>query len=251
MDTNRTVTIRTFVLALLITLSPSLASGESLRISWEPYPPYEYIENGTLKGTSTDLINEVCKRLNITPVYIEQPFTRALSDIRTGHVDAVYCLISKPDRKEYLFYPNEIIGEAIAGIMSRDDTQIKFNSNRDLKEFTIGVVRGYSYGKTFDNLKLNKMVVGDNTHLLKLLDNRRVDLVVGDYNVLAHLHEEAHYSWGLDFLLETNRSPYYIAFSKQMGQRGKDITQAFDRELRQIKAEKAHQMQRANQPPSE
>lgn len=233
-----TIGLHALTFLLVVAFCPRLAAGEELLVSWEPYPPYEYSEDGVVKGTSTALINEVCKRLNITPVYVEQPFARALLDIQAGNINAVYCLVRKPEREKFLYYPRENIGEAVAGIISRDDSNIEVASFSELKKYSVGVVRGYSYGKGFDSLELNKLVVANNEHLLKLLDNRRVDLVVGNYNVLSYLHQQAGFKWKLNFLYETNRSPYYIAFSKKMGKRGQRLALAFDRELKRIKTQK-------------
>lgn len=224
-------------LVLFLVLLPVVALAQDLLISWEPYPPYEYEENGVVRGESTDLVNEVCSRLNLTPVYVNQPFVRALADIKTGDVDGVFCLIRQPEREEYLYYPSESIGEAVAGIVVREDSGNELQSLSDLHKYKVGVVRGYLYEKDFDSLHgLDKTIVGENEHLLKLLESKRVDAIVGDYNVLKFLHQKGGYDWKMEILKVTNRAPYYIAFSKKLGEKGRILAADFDRELKKIKA---------------
>lgn len=226
-----------FGILLSVLLLPSMVQAESLRLAYEEYPPYEYVEGGQLVGTSIWLINEVCRRLGLEPEYVHAPFARALYDAKTGDVDGLFSIFYKSERTDFLYYPSEALGKTVTAIVVRDDSSVRIDSLEDIRQYTIGAVRGYSHGEDVDAMEgLNITEVASNAILLKMLGSGRIEMALCNIDVLSHLHSLKDYDWTIKTLKTLQTRPIYIGFSKSLGPRGKQLADDFDREIKNIRA---------------
>lgn len=118
-------------------------------LTWvtEEYPPYNYTENGKLKGIAVDVLREVWKRIGIKKTEKDitvYPWARA---VKTMEMNKGCCLFSTTitsRRKNILGYKffSPIPGKDESGnhIIAPKSSQIKIKSQEDLKKYRIGVV---------------------------------------------------------------------------------------------------------------
>ena len=66
--------------------------AETLEFVFSDFPPFEYIENGSSVGINKEIIEEACRRLDVTPVFRQLPWKRALEYVKEGSADAVFSL---------------------------------------------------------------------------------------------------------------------------------------------------------------
>jgi len=97
------------------------------------------------------------------------------------------------------------------------------------------VVLGYSYGAAFDQEHaLRRDVSMDNQTLLKKLELRRYRLVVSDEHVI-HYYARQDHAPELETILQLSDNPQYLAFSKQLGQRGQHLAEQFSQVIRAMR----------------
>ena len=106
----------------------------------------------------------------------------------------------------------------------------------DLHNYSVGVVSSYVYGKAFDDLVGLEKKEAQSTHqLVKMLLNRRVDVVVGSENVLRYLLKKQGKLDQVEVLYKLNSEPLYLFFSRARGQEAKDLAQRFSKAIWSMK----------------
>jgi len=161
-------------------------------IKWytEEYPPYNYVENGNLKGISVDLLLAAWKKmgLNKTAKDIKVvPWARGVKMVKTKPGTCLFATTITSERKDVLgwkfVYPIPLVNEEPENhVIARKDKNISFDSIEDLKKYKgrFGVVRGdvgegLLIGAGVNSAKLDK--AANPVSLVKKLDKGRYDLI--------------------------------------------------------------------------
>ena len=129
------------------------------------------------------------------------PWARSVKMVERGKIDILFpeyfIEASAPsdtytDKKriELLALSNKYPGGEVAFLKRRNES-VKFDGDlNSLKGLTIGVVRGYQNTPEFDAMMdakfFNTIQAVDELQLMKLLVNKRVELIVGDPRVFFH-----------------------------------------------------------------
>lgn len=225
-----------------------LHAQTSFKIGISDDPPYEYLlENGTVAGMATEIITEILKEMNITEYKIELlPWKRALEDLTTGDIRALYSIGHTEERAQVYYYPDEPLFETtwIFFIRQEDKDTLRFTSLDDLKGKQIGVVRGYKYTPAFWEFvkrEQNYEEVTIDEQNYKKLEIGRVDYVLGDYLTGVFLAKKLGITQRIfaltDNPLET--VPLYIAFSKKGVQQ--EFVENFSNTLKAFKTGEQYQ----------
>lgn len=226
------------VFGLTLLALPAAHAGSYRFVSLEN-PPYEYTENGVIKGLAVEIVKETFKLMN-HEVQIEiYPWARSIEMFKNGEVDAIFTFFKTPERETFTFYSNEIILSQKISLWVKKDSEIVFDG--DLSKLfgqRIGVLRKVSYGDKFDaavkngNIKVSESyTTGDCINLLK---NQRVDIWVSNY--LGAVFELK--KMGLDrdvkeLLPEIQEIPTYIGFSRKNNLEG--LRDDFDKAFLELK----------------
>lgn len=202
-----------------VLVAPSQAVPQPIKIGRQhDYPPYIFTQGDKTTGVSVELAEAVFERLEIEITYEKLPFTRMLAYGKSGDVDAVMLVFKTPEREAFLSYPTHHLANEENAFVTLKGTEVAYFGNlRDLQDYTIGVVRGFSYGRAFDqsNYIRRREVIDDET-LLKMLVNDRFKVAVGSKFVLNYHADRLGVLEQLTFLepdLFTSK-PLYIGFSK-------------------------------------
>ena len=136
-----------FLLAFALVLATACGekSGEKkvLKMATEAtFPPYEYRENGEIKGIDVDIVREIAKRNGYTSEVIDMKFDAVITSVQTKKADIAAAGITvTEDRRKmvdfsipYVRSYQSIILLKSSGVKSKDDLA------RD--KFRIGVQQG-------------------------------------------------------------------------------------------------------------
>lgn len=228
--------IATTLYVVVLLSCPALA--EELVFGFENYPPYEYMEGNEAQGTSVDMVRKASLRLRYTPVFQLTPWSRAIMDAEEGKIHGIMSLARNREREEYLYYADEPLGHAVVVLLVRNDSGIVIDSLHELQAYTVGVVRDYVYGESFDGLELpTKAAALNDRLLLKLLEHGRVDVAVINVHVYRFIAEQEGHDFNIRVLREVGHIPLHLAFSKKGGGRARMLAQQFSDVLRQLKSE--------------
>ncbi|MDY0362631.1 MAG: transporter substrate-binding domain-containing protein [Desulforegulaceae bacterium] len=197
------------------------------------YPPYYMVDtNGETKGLFSDVIGIIAKKLNLDVKYLGYSWSGSLNAVKEGKADAIIPVSKSPEREKYInFFDNIIANEKIAFFVLKQ-SKIKFEGNfENIKNYKIGVVKNYYYGKKFDSCNcLVKDVSYNEEELIKRLIAGRTDIIVGDeFVILYHLK---NFGYGKKVrVLKPYLSivPSYIGFSVKSDKF--KIAEKFSREL--------------------
>jgi polar amino acid transport system substrate-binding protein len=207
---------------------------EKISFTATDFPPYVMVEGEEIFGYNVDVLREVCKRLGVKPEIEVLPWERALQMVKFGKADGIFMPVYTKERAEYMYFTSESSGTEKIAIMAKKGSGITASTLTDLQGMKIGIVRGYSYGKEFDNYKgFIKDISNSNEILLKKLAVGRNQVVASDEAVLKHYARKVGVE--VEIILRLFSNPHYIGFTKTLGKISEERAKRFSSALRQVK----------------
>jgi len=183
-----------FLIVTLLYSASGFAAGKRFTFITVDFPPYygaELPNNGW--------VSEVVKTaLEIQKYEVEFKFsswTDALEYTGGGDYDALLGAYRTNERTKNYFF-SAPIGQVRTGFFKKKGTDIKFTELPELKDYKIGVVKGYATSKKFDAADyLKKIPVGNLDEGLKMLYEGKLDLMadsksVGNYRLTEFLEKD-------------------------------------------------------------
>ena len=137
---------------ILIAASTS-AYACKLTFAWDPWAPYQMIENGKLTGFDIELFNGVAKKAGCEVTYREQSWTRSMEDLKSGKLDMVGGASYTEDRKMLYNFSDAYRLEKMSLFIRKDDAnRLQLNRISDIiaADMKVSVVKDYTYGDEFD-----------------------------------------------------------------------------------------------------
>jgi polar amino acid transport system substrate-binding protein len=178
-------------LAFALLLGAGVAVARDLIVLATPEEPYKFEENGVFKGIDIEVLDEVMRRLGLRySVELVESGTRIQQEARAGRADILLLFSRKPDREEYLIYPQESYIDISWHffIRAENEGKITFESFEDLKGLQIGITQDFAYTPEFLNSDLDFQTVPSNNLQIGMLLAGRVDVV--PMNTISTLYEE-------------------------------------------------------------
>ncbi|MBU3917199.1 transporter substrate-binding domain-containing protein [bacterium] len=160
--------------ALMINL---LSNAQSVTLGYVDFPPYEFEStDGRAEGVLVEIVQTVFQKADIPLELKFLPFQRALTTAQAGTIDGLFNFYKNPERLEHFDYSYPVINNPLVLFVMKDST-LTFNGNLDsLSGKKIGVLRGYTYGKDFDDNSLFvKDISSSHPSNLKKLALGRID----------------------------------------------------------------------------
>lgn len=231
----------TFNIVLLVSLlTTTISFAVPLELVTLQYPPYEYEENGEVKGIAVEIIQKAFKRMQQPISITVLPWARAIHKIEHGEADAIFTAFKTSERETFAEFSNEILMPQIVSLFVKKNSRIVFDGNiSKLSQYQFGAVRKVSYGESFDTavknevLKNIQLVTIGKQNFLKLLRDR-IDIVVSNkYGALDILKQLNKLDMVQELSPELQSIPSYIAFSKKRNLSA--IRDKFDATLKQMK----------------
>jgi len=158
----------------------------------DPYPPYQYMEGGTVRGVDHDIIAAAFKEHGIDTRTRLLPWDDCIQVLRDGMADGVFQIVCTPKReREYIF--SKPLRAAKTVFYKRAEDPISFDRNEvgvfeQLTKCRVGVMRGYSYNRLIDGLGESfRIEVDSHKALLTGLVGAEFDLAIIDRGVAEYL----------------------------------------------------------------
>lgn len=180
----------------------SLLASETVKVIFMPAEPwYLKAENGSLTGICVEQASLLIREAGYEPEFIELPWTRALSDMRSGQLDMMLNLSKTAEREEYIQFLGEMAREQNVILLHKDFADVPLNSLDDLAKDDLrwGIRQDVFYTEEF-----NARLSGDpefRTHFesqpkimlnLEKVRNKRIHGTIGEINVIKYAwHRDA------------------------------------------------------------
>lgn len=182
-------------------------------LEWEPYVGSTLPQNGYVGR----VVREAFARAGHEVRFLFLPWVRVLDSASHGEVDAYGPEYFEPKLQDRFVFSDPFPGGPL-GLFALADSEISFRTVRDLRPYTIAVVRGYVNTPEIDSADyLHKQYVTSDSLGLQMLMNRRVDLVVADKYVGRRLLSEMYPARQVevDFLSPPlANKPLYLCFPR-------------------------------------
>nr|WP_295776229.1 transporter substrate-binding domain-containing protein [Rhodoferax sp.] len=130
---------------------PGIAWADSFRLVTFEYPPYEYTENGEVKGLAVDIVREAFKLMNHEAVIEILPWPRCQVLFERGEVDGIFTFFQNDERQAFTLYSKEVVVTQTIALWVLKNTKIEFNGDLTrLQPYQFGITSKTSYGERFD-----------------------------------------------------------------------------------------------------
>jgi polar amino acid transport system substrate-binding protein len=205
-----------FVTMLLLAVI-GIAFAAPIKIVTSPWPPYEFNDNGQLKGTDVDVIREAFSRMGI-PVKIEMyPWSRCLKMVQSGEAEGIFTLSKNPKREKFLIYPEEVINYSENVFFYNKKKPFEFDGTvESLKGRLIGTTRNYNYRDDFMKSNLFKRDDADSDMAgIRKIANGRDDLFICDKLVGSSLAKKEGLLSKISYIkTPLSKKKMFLAFRK-------------------------------------
>ncbi len=215
----------------------SLAQDKTVRVVSLSWPPYygQYLPDYGLSGK---IVAAAFKKQGWDVNFYVRAWVQCLEMLKKGEFEAVPNAYFTEERAQIYHYSDPYLDCPIV-FFKKKDQDISWKTYEDLKDYRIGVVRGYANPEAFDKADfLTKRVARDPVLNFKKLLLKQVDLIVSEKFVGTHImntklpeHEKGLFE-PISPPLDTIK--LYVLFSKKVpGIQAK--IDAFNTGLKQIK----------------
>lgn len=231
--------MRILKLAIFFSLIFSISAKEIvLKVLTEDLRPYNYEENGEIRGISTDLVKNILKKSGYKYTLELYPWARAYKTAMTEENVLIYSMIRTESRKKLFNWIGTISQKRFYFYKLKKRTDIKINKLEDALNYQIGCLYedfGHQYlkNKGFPNLEV---VYKRDTNFHKLLRGR-IDLLPYDelsfrYNLIKLKLDPKLFSKA--FMISDLNEAFYLAASKKTD---KEVIYRLRELLKEIKPE--------------
>ena len=229
----------------IVLLSAAIVyAGEKITIVSTDYPPHIWQEGKEVKGLRVELLSELFKRMGYQYIPRIVPWKRAIKEVKYGEVEGIGSIWYKPEREDFLYYPEFTFNIEILGIYQPvGSKEISYRSLEDFKGLQIGVIMGFSYPKAFlESTLFERQEVHSDELNFRKLAYKRVHAVISDSIVADYKIRRL----GLQDQIFRNKNNYnegiwgYIAFSKK-NPKGKKLAAEYDRFIQELIKEDFYQ----------
>jgi polar amino acid transport system substrate-binding protein len=207
----------------------------TVRLVADPYPPYQFTEEGIVKGIDHDAIVAAFAESDMVVETQLLPWQECIERMQKRRADGIFQIVRSSEREGQFLYSLPL-RTAETAFFSRDDRHISLNKDRNLtrqiSNLKLGVLSGYSYVPEVDDLSEDvKIFVESQEMLFYGLFERKFDLMVMDVGVAWYLQRRMN----LRGLKQAEDCVFlrslYVAFQKDRG----DLVDVFNRGLEKVK----------------
>ncbi|MDP7592188.1 MAG: transporter substrate-binding domain-containing protein [Litorilituus sp.] len=207
------------------------------------YFPFNYQENGQMKGFSIDILDYFKAHSKYDFEFIVRPWPRTLYGVAQGKIDLILTLFKTPKREQEYHFIDPYYGYEANQLFTLVGNKFEFNGElKQLQPYSIGTTRDYSYGEAFDQADyLNKLPALKEEVLLKLLLGNRVDLIIGNPLIFNRIISKKSLTSQIKVLEPyIATTPVHMALTKKR-EDSQEIQQIFEQLTQQLKASPYYQ----------
>lgn len=132
-----------------------------LLVGADPYPPYQFVENGEIKGIDYEVVRDIINSMGYIGVFVIQEWSIIEELFNQKRLDVAFQVTKTPEREKKWVFSSEKLRDAKEVIVSFEKCRYDFNNLKEFVEYVkqehlkLGVMKGYRYGEPIDSLPMN------------------------------------------------------------------------------------------------
>jgi len=225
-----------FLSLLFLFITSGFAEEKKLTAVFPTWEPYGYVENDKATGFEIEIFQSVANKMGFRVEFLHQPWKRCLYSMKQNRADVVISALKTKERESFLIYPEEPISISQTAFFTTINKSINFNGSYDtLKNYTIGVTNGFSYGPDFDSCTfLIKDGSTESSAVIKKVLLGRNELGIGNIAVIRTIAKKLNALDKIKFLTPLVHSQnLFAAFSKR--KRNEELAKEFSKTLSEFR----------------
>lgn len=231
--------MKKIIFILFFLLSSIFIQADKLLIvtgEWEPYIS-QSLEN---YGPISNIITKVFNEMGIEVEYKFYPWRRCEELVKSGEAFATFPYIVTPEREKIYFFSEALYKSAGRVFYMKENLkEFDWNEYAEFKKYRLGGVFGYWYELPFRKEGLSVDYSATEAIALHKLYNMRLDLVVGDEDVMWEIIRK-NYPKEIDKFMtaakELNSNTLHLITSKD-NEKFVDIMKEFNKTIKIMKKE--------------
>jgi len=238
---------RQLLSGLGLALLASAVPAATVRIATGELPPYATAEAND-SGTALQIVRRAFALAGHEVRYQFMPWQRAQNETRAGLWDASAYWGANEERQRDFLLSNNVMSEQWVFVHRRDKA-LTWRKLGDLKPYTLGVIKGYTYTPEFWNLARKGELKTDGTPddlaglrklLLGRLDAMPMERGTACYLLLSHFSPEEARQFDYHPRLLTDSFTTHVIFPKDKPASAR-LLEDFNRGLKQLQASGEYQ----------
>ena len=209
------------------------------------YPPYEYEENGQVKGMAVEIIREIFRQMGKEVTIEVYPWARSIEMFQDGEADGIFTFFKTPEREAYTRFSREpLITQPISLWVPRHSRIESGLPLARLACYTFGVVHMTSYGSLFDGMVRQAVLRTDESYTTESCINNlllgRFDIWVNNrYGAVYALRKAGKADEVRELTPPIQEPASYVGFSRK--RKLEALRDEFDRNLAQLRRSDRYQ----------
>ena len=202
-----------------------VSQENELLVVTSPYPPYIIKDSrGGLSGIDIDILKEIYNRKGIQLKVHLTSFDTAMRMVKKGLAHIIPTISHNAERAAFLDFSDNYRDLTKYVFVAKTENRLKVQDYADLRNYIVGVMKGYSYNAKFDK---DPLIVKDQSEkeeamFQKLLKNQVDCILMNEYAARHYIAEKGlqnQVSMLKFIIMEDSSSDTRMGFSK-----GKDLT---------------------------
>lgn len=192
--------------------------GEKITVVTEDYAPFNYVEDGVVKGIGTEVVKEILKRAKIDYSLKAYPWARAYKMAQEKENTLIYSMGRSKERESMFKWVAQVIPFDVYLFSLKSNTKVNIASIDDAKKYKIGGVKNDVRAQYLEKHGCKIDYANSDVFNIKKLYAKRVDLVAFDLIGGAYQVKQGGYDFSKlkrAFYLKDVSSGLYMAFSKK------------------------------------
>ena len=167
-------------LFLLVFVASNIeAKTRQVIVGFPHWPPMKIVEGNSFGGIDAEILRSIEKEINVRFVFKSLPWKRAQEEMRSGDVDLLTSMSISEERKQYAVFiePPYWVYQVLFYTAPHNKPIDRYE---DLAGKSVGQIRGGLYFPRYDeDVKVEKVNVEMEDQLIQMLENKRLDVVIG------------------------------------------------------------------------
>lgn len=188
-----------------------------LRIMTENFPPFNYMEDGVLKGPSVEIVEAILNDLQCDLPIDVLPWARAYKIIQEQDQQVLFSMARTPQREELFQWVGPLVKYDVYLYKSKE-APLPVTTLEEAKRFLIGVkndTAGHRFLKDQGFSKIHVDYSSGKYPLPRMLLEKRIDLwLMGEISMPYIMEMEGYDAGAVEPVVKISSQELYIAFSR-------------------------------------